>query len=235
MGHDRFRIAVVTPFLDKRHGTERRVAEEIERLARDYGYEIHVYSKLIEDIVIDTSPAPGDWGRKAFAPGLPMRVHLKWAPSGDTDPHRPAESLSRADAPTHGSSHPSPSRGPVPIVWYRIPDIPGPYLGRYLWWFVANHGWRWWHRWVRGYRYDLTYSPGVNCLDADVVSVHIVFAAFYQQVRRELAFPRNPLRFWPRLLHRRLYYRLIRILERWVYRRKSTYLLPVSQMVAKTA
>ena len=43
-------IAVVTPFLDKSHGTERCVAEQVERLARDYGYEVHVYSRRVEDM-----------------------------------------------------------------------------------------------------------------------------------------------------------------------------------------
>ncbi len=173
-----FRIAVVTPFLDKRHGTERHTAEAVERLARDYGYEVHIYSQRVEDVA---------QGQGAGAVGR--------------------------------------------IIWHKIPDIPGPYLGRYLWWFVANHLWRRWDRWVRGLRYDLTFSPGINCLDADVISVHIVFAEFYRQTRDELAFRRNPLRFWPRLLHRRLYYRMIIALERWVYRRPKVWLLPISRKV----
>ena len=44
----RRRIAVVSPFLDKRHGTERSVVEQIERLALNY--EIHVYSNRVVDI-----------------------------------------------------------------------------------------------------------------------------------------------------------------------------------------
>lgn len=43
-------IAVVSPFLDKRHGTERCVAEQVERLAWEHGYEVHLYSQKVEDI-----------------------------------------------------------------------------------------------------------------------------------------------------------------------------------------
>jgi len=42
------RVAVLSPFIDKRHGTERCVAEQIERLASVY--EIHLYSSSVEDI-----------------------------------------------------------------------------------------------------------------------------------------------------------------------------------------
>jgi len=36
------RLAVVSPFVDRRHGTERAIAELLERLARDYHCEIHL-------------------------------------------------------------------------------------------------------------------------------------------------------------------------------------------------
>jgi hypothetical protein len=39
----------VSPFVDRRHGTERALAELLERLARDYGCEIHLYAQRIED------------------------------------------------------------------------------------------------------------------------------------------------------------------------------------------
>ncbi len=42
------RIAVVSPFIDKRHGTERRIAEWISRLPLEY--EIHIYSQRVEDV-----------------------------------------------------------------------------------------------------------------------------------------------------------------------------------------
>jgi glycosyltransferase involved in cell wall biosynthesis len=44
------RLAVVSPFVDRRHGTERAVAELVERLARDYGCEIHLYAQRVEDL-----------------------------------------------------------------------------------------------------------------------------------------------------------------------------------------
>ena len=50
------------------------------------------------------------------------------------------------------------------------PRCPGPHLFAYCWWFLANHLWRWWDRRFRGLRFDLTYTPGINCFDADVIS-----------------------------------------------------------------
>lgn len=163
-------LVVVSPFLDKRHGTERRVVEWISQLADTF--EIHVYSQRVEDL-----------------------------------------DLSR-------------------IVWHRIPRLPGPHLLNFLWWFAANHLWRSWDRRVRGHRHDLVLTPGTNCLDADVVSVHIVFAEFYRRVRPELNLAGNPIRFWPRLIHRRLYYRLIALLERRIYTNPGTALVSVSRKTA---
>ncbi len=42
------RLAVVSPFLDKRHGTERIVVEWISQLTE--AFEIHVYSQELEDL-----------------------------------------------------------------------------------------------------------------------------------------------------------------------------------------
>src|SRR5437762_8396703 len=164
-------IAVVSPFLDKRHGTERCVAEQVERLA--YEYEIHLYSTRVEDI-----------------------------------------DLSR-------------------IVWRRIPALPGPHLINYLWWFGVNHLWRWWDRRLHGLVPDLIYSPGINCVDADVISVHIVFAEFYRRVKKELSWRCNPIAAWPQLIHRRLYYRLIRALEGRIYTREGLPLAVISRQVGQ--
>jgi hypothetical protein len=30
------------------------------------------------------------------------------------------------------------------ILWHRVPSALGPGLVRYLWWFAADHVWRWW-------------------------------------------------------------------------------------------
>jgi glycosyltransferase involved in cell wall biosynthesis len=164
-------IAVVSPFIDKRHGTERRVAEWVSRLADHY--EVHVYSNRVEDV---------DLGK---------------------------------------------------VIWHRIPRLPGPHLLAYLWWFAANHLWRWRDRTFRGLRYDLVFSPGINCLDADIISVHIVFAEFYRQVRAELSLRRNPVKFWLRLLHRRLYYGLIQFLERRIYPDPRTTLVLIARKTAE--
>ncbi len=167
----RTRIAVVSPFLDKRHGTERCVAEQVGRLTSDY--EVHVYSNRVEDV-----------------------------------------DLKR-------------------IVWRRVPALPGPHLFAYCWWFIANHLWRWWDQRFRGLRFDVTYTPGINCLDADVISVHIIFSELYRQVKDELSLRRNPVSSWTRLVHRRLYYRLIMKLERLIYGRKRFLLTAISRKTAE--
>lgn len=57
------RLAVVSPFIDKRHGTERCVAEQIERLAAHF--EIHLYSSRVEDISLESIK----WHRVFIPPG----------------------------------------------------------------------------------------------------------------------------------------------------------------------
>ena len=111
------------------------------------------------------------------------------------------------------------------IIWHRIPKMPGPHLLNYIWWFAANQVWRAWDRRFRGLNYDIVFSPGINCFDADAIAVHIVFAEFVRRVRTELRFGRNPIWFWPRLLHRRLYYGLVIFLERRVYANPNIVLI----------
>lgn len=149
------RLAVVSPFVDKRHGTERRVTEWIAQLAATY--EIHIYSQDVQDLDL------------------------------------------------------------TKVTWHRIPKLPGPHLLNYLWWFAANRLWRAWDSRFRNLRPDLVYSPGINCLDADVMSVHIVFAQYVQGIQAGLKLSRNSILAWPRVIHRRLYYRLVRALERRLY------------------
>ena len=165
----RRRIAVVSPFIDKRHGTERRVAEFICRLADEY--EFHIYSMRVEDIDLER------------------------------------------------------------VVWHRIPRLPGPHLFAYLWWFLANHVRRWQDR-SRGIVPELVYSPGINCLDADALSVHIVFGAFRERIRNQLRLSQNPVLSWPRIIHRRLYYRLVAALEPYVYGRAGVHIAAVSKKIA---
>jgi UDP-glucose:(heptosyl)LPS alpha-1,3-glucosyltransferase len=168
---NRPRVAVISPFLDKRHGTERCVAEQIERLAKKY--EIHLYSARVDGV-----------------------------------------DLSR-------------------ITWHRISALPGPHLLGFCWWFFANHWRRWWDRQFRGRRYDLTYTPGINCLNADIISVHVLFSELYRQVRDTLDFSHNPSSSWLRLVHRRLYYGLIMELEKLIYSRRQCCLTAVSQRTAE--
>jgi UDP-glucose:(heptosyl)LPS alpha-1,3-glucosyltransferase len=156
------RVAVVSPFLDKRHGTERCVAEQIERLAQDY--EFHVYSPSIQDV----------------------------------DPSK--------------------------IIWHRVPGLPGPHLASYIWFLLANHLGRRWDGVFRKLDFDLVFSPGINCLDADIIAVHIVFSEFYRRLNRDLRLRHNPVRKWPRLIHRQLSYRLFMALERGVYSREKILL-----------
>lgn len=165
--HRKAQLAIVSPFLEKSHGTERIIVEWITQLAGEF--EIHIYSQSVKDVDLSS------------------------------------------------------------IVWHRIPALPGPHLLNFLWWFAANHLWRFWDRRFRGLGPDIVFSPGVNCFDADAVSVHIVFAEFLRRVRPELALARNPIWFWPRLIHRRLYYRLILWLEGRVYRNPETLLILIAR------
>lgn len=54
------RLAIVTPFLDRRHGTERALAELVERLARDYRCEVHLFSQRVADLQVTP------WTRHGF-------------------------------------------------------------------------------------------------------------------------------------------------------------------------
>jgi len=182
-------VAVVSPFLDKRHGTERCVLEQVERLAGEHGYQIHLYCQRVEDI-----------------PGLES-FNSEAGPDGTAAAGR--------------------------ILWHRISDIPGPHLVKYLWWFLANRFRRWRDQRSGRLRYDLVYSPGINCWDADVIVVHIVFHEFHRLVRDELRFARVPLWTWPRALHRRLYYRLIMALEKRIYSNPRVALAAVSGLTAR--
>ena len=184
LGRPNLRIAVVTPFLDRQHGTELCIVEQIERLAFRDNWKIHLYSQRVADVsrvVPADSSAPDSQGQ---------------------------------------------------ILWHKMRSIPGPHLFRYLWWFVANQV----HRrfeWRSGrQRPDLVYSPGINCLDADVIAVHIVFHEFCLRVVPELKLRRIPIRRWPRVIHRRLYYKLAMILEKKVYSDHNVRLIAVSNKVA---
>jgi glycosyltransferase involved in cell wall biosynthesis len=60
------RLAVVSPFVDRRHGTERALAELLDRLAHRYQCEIHLYAERVEDLALDQLDVPRPGGRGAI-------------------------------------------------------------------------------------------------------------------------------------------------------------------------
>jgi len=119
------------------------------------------------------------------------------------------------------------------MIWHPIPALPGPHLFNFVWWVAANHVWRAWDSWFRGLRYDLVYTPGANCFNADAVSVHIVFSEYRRHVREDLSFRKNSLRTWLRIVHRRLYYWLCMLMERRVYTDPDTIIVLYAQKTAE--
>ena len=53
------RLAVVSPFVDRRHGTERALAEVLERLASNEHCEIHLYAQRVESLSLAQPGAAG--------------------------------------------------------------------------------------------------------------------------------------------------------------------------------
>ena len=179
------RLTVLSPFLDRQHGTESCFIEQIERLAFHFGWEIHLYSQYVDDVRV----------------------------------------LSPSRFPEEEKHH--------SIIWHRVPDIPGPHVLKYVWWLAANHALRWRDRFTDGLKGDVVYSPGINCLDADAIVVHIVFHEFVSRLSSELQLSRLPLKSWPLVLHRKIYYKLAMLLERKVYRDPHIRLMAVSTLVAR--
>ena len=171
------RLAVVSPFLDRRHGTERCIVEQLERFAAQPDAEIHLYAQRVEDL----------------------------------------SNVVRYPARSSGC-----------IVWHKVPRLRGPHLLGYIWWFLANHLQRWWDAKIRGLKFDLVYSAGINALDADAISIHVVFTEFYRRVRPRLTFRNASIWLWPVHLHRRLYYALICLLEKRIYPRRRISLTTIS-------
>jgi glycosyltransferase involved in cell wall biosynthesis len=117
-------------------------------------------------------------------------------------------------------------------IWHRVPALPAPHLFNFLWWYVANQILRWFHRNFRSLDYDVIFSPGINCSDADAIIAHVVFHRLYRDMRSELRLGRAPVSSWPVLLHRRLYYRLIMALEKRIYPNKDIAIAAVSKLSA---
>lgn len=79
------RLAVVSPFVDRRHGTERVLAEVLERLAGKYGCDIHLYAQHVEDLALGRAVVPSGeecgqitWHRVPRLPGPHLLGFLWW-------------------------------------------------------------------------------------------------------------------------------------------------------------
>lgn len=170
------RIAVASPFVDRRHGTERALAELLLRLADEYQCEVHLYSQSVEDLQVSRAAGSKD------------------------------------------------KRGG--IYWHRVPSLPGPHLLLFLSWFFLNRVCRIWDRIVHGLRFDLVFSPGINCADANVILVH---AVFHRLAELQCHAAARGLRG----LHQRLYYRFVCALERRIYTDPRVTLAAVSRHTAE--
>jgi glycosyltransferase involved in cell wall biosynthesis len=176
------RLAVVSPFVDRRHGTERALAELLERLARRYHCQIHLFSQRVEDVALDDPAVP-----------------------------RTAEAGA--------------------IWWHKVPSVGGPHLLQFANWIAANGFLRWYYRIFRNASFDLVLSPGINCLNADVVIVHALFHRLRELASVETGDSSTTPGFFRRV-HRRAYYGLLAALERRVYSDRHVSLAAVSQRTA---
>jgi glycosyltransferase involved in cell wall biosynthesis len=179
------RLAVVSPFVDRRHGTERALAELLERLAGDYGCEIHLYAQRVEDLHVNDPKLAGS--------------------AGSTE---------------SGA-----------IFWHKVACIPGPHVVQFLAWMFLNGFLRWWHTTIGDASYDLVFSPGINCLNPDVVIVHALFHRLKELAREENEDSSAQAGFLRRV-HRRVYYGLLAALEHRVYTDPGVTLAAVSRRTA---
>ncbi|MGA2508712.1 MAG: glycosyltransferase family 4 protein [Candidatus Acidiferrales bacterium] len=164
------RLAVISPFLDKSHGSERIMLEWLSHLPDSF--EIHIYSQRVEDVDLSS------------------------------------------------------------FQWHRIPELPGPHLFNFLWWLAASHLLIGWDRRFRGLRHHIVFSSGANYPGADAICIHIIFAEYVRRMERGASLLRNPVWRWPRLIHRKLYYRLACLLEKRAYPDPNTTLIVHSQKTA---
>jgi glycosyltransferase involved in cell wall biosynthesis len=79
------RLAVVSPFVDRHHGTERALAELLERLASRYGCEIHLFAQRVEGLSLSTSGSVKSgsagaifWHKVPRLPGPHIFQFLAW-------------------------------------------------------------------------------------------------------------------------------------------------------------
>jgi glycosyltransferase involved in cell wall biosynthesis len=79
------RIAVISPFVDRQHGTERAVAELVDVLASDHNDEIELYAQRVCDINLKNESAAGtnsirqiNWHRVGSLAGPHLIQFLGW-------------------------------------------------------------------------------------------------------------------------------------------------------------
>jgi glycosyltransferase involved in cell wall biosynthesis len=80
------RLAVISPFVDRRHGTERALAELLERLVGRYGCEVHLYAQRVEDLQLADSRSarpPKEagaifWHKVPSVPGPHVAQFIGW-------------------------------------------------------------------------------------------------------------------------------------------------------------
>ena len=168
------RLAVVSPFLDRSHGTERALSEVLERLARDYPCEVHLFAQRVEGLsVVSASDCAG------------------------ADPSR--------------------------IVLHRIPALGVPHLLQFIAWYFRNRSARRNFARSSGKPFDLVFSPGINCSDADVIIVHALFRRLRDLAQKDVG-SGGVLRN----LHRKIYYCLLTQLEHRIYGNPTVSLAAVS-------
>lgn len=168
------RLAVVSPFLDRTHGTERALSEVLVRLAKNYPCEIHLFAQKVTD--------------------------LPFVSSQENSP---------------------PRRGA--IIWHLIKSSAGPHLLQFLVWYFRNQKARQKTARSSGKPFDLVFSPGINCSDADAIIIHALFhrlSLLSKQDHSSASFARK--------LHRNIYYRLLTFLEKRIYTNPSVALAAVS-------
>jgi glycosyltransferase involved in cell wall biosynthesis len=193
---------VVTPFLDRRHGTERALAELLVRLAGGRGWEIVLYAERVEDLPnVEKANRSSPQNRGSKIPALDSSAAAAYSSGGK-------------------------------IVWRRIPGLPGPHLFQFCAWLMLNSALRCWDRHVRGIRCDLVLSPCINCLDADAIIVQAIFHRVQEVAQTEPEKPFHVRQGFLRRLHRRTYYALLVALERKIYGNPRVSLTAVSQRTA---
>jgi glycosyltransferase involved in cell wall biosynthesis len=228
------RLAVVTPFIDRQHGTERALVELLDRLSREHACEIHLYAERVADLAMTPfAGAPRIPNAPSSSRPLQEPVILSRPQEGEGSQLPPRQSIRQQPPADPNNAAPEPQFGT--ITWHRVPTLPGPHLFKFMFWIIANTAVRSWDRIAHGLRFDFVLSPGINCLDADFVVVHALFHRLRELSRKEGSQDSDQdsqSAGMLRRLHRRAYYATVAALERIVYTNRKTRLAAVSQRTA---